>query len=47
MHPGYRQQVDEVLAASAAITDHQKMTAELYDNKLLSLGMAAAFIVVS
>ena len=46
-HPGYRQQVDEVLAASAALTDHQKMMAELYDNKLLGLGVSAGFIVMS
>jgi hypothetical protein len=46
-HPGYREQVNEVLAASAALTDHQKMMAELYDNKLLSLGVASAFVVIS
>lgn len=42
--PAYKQQVDEVLAASAAMTDHQKMTAELYDNKLLSLGFVALHV---
>lgn len=39
----YRQQADEVLAASAGLTDEQKMTAELFDNKLASLGFAALF----
>jgi hypothetical protein len=43
-HPGYKQQVDEVLATSAALTDHQKMMAELFDNKLLGLGFSALFI---
>lgn len=42
--PAYRKQVDEVLAASAAMTDEQKMMAELFDNKLLSLGFSALFI---
>jgi hypothetical protein len=45
--PNYKKQVDEVLAASANLTDHQKMTAELYDNKLLSLGFVALFILQS
>jgi uncharacterized protein DUF6851/vanadium-dependent haloperoxidase-like protein len=43
----YRQQVDEVLAVSAGLTDHQKATAELFDNKLRSLGFSALFIAVS
>lgn len=45
--PRYKQQVDTVLAASANMTDEQKMTAELYDNKLLSLGFVALFIAQS
>jgi hypothetical protein len=45
--PNYKKQVDEVLAASANMTDAQKMTAELYDNKLLSLGFVALFIAQS
>ena len=45
--PNYKKQVDEVLAASAGMTDQQKMTAELYDNKLLSLGFVALFIAQS
>jgi hypothetical protein len=42
-HRGYRDQVDEVLSASANLTDYQKMTAELFDNKILGLGFAALF----
>jgi hypothetical protein len=40
----YKKQVDEVLAASAAMTDEQKMMAEFFDNKLRSLGFSALFI---
>jgi hypothetical protein len=43
----YKQQADEVLAASAALTDEQKMTAELFNNKLNSLGQAVGFIAFS
>lgn len=43
----YRAQADEVLQASAMLTDHQKMTAELFDNKILSLGFSALFMVES
>ncbi|WP_373501542.1 vanadium-dependent haloperoxidase [Desulfococcus sp.] len=39
----YKQQADEVLAASAGLSDLQKMTAELFDNKLASLGFSALF----
>jgi hypothetical protein len=41
--PGYQQQADEVLAVSAGLTDYQKMAAELFDNKLASLGVSAFF----
>jgi hypothetical protein len=41
---GYKQQADEVLAASAGLTDRQKMMAELFDDKVLSLGGAAVFV---
>ena len=44
---GYRRQADEVLAASAALTDAQKMTAELFDNKILGLGFSALFAAQS
>jgi hypothetical protein len=43
----YKQQVDEVLAASAGMTDRQKMIAELFDNKITSLGFSALFASVS
>jgi hypothetical protein len=39
----YRRQADEVLAASAALTDEQKMMSELFDNKLRSLGFSILF----
>jgi hypothetical protein len=42
-HTAYRAQADEVLAASAALDDEQKMTAELFDNKIRSLGFSALF----
>jgi hypothetical protein len=44
---GYIQQANEVLAASANLTDLQKMTAELFNNKIRSLGFAALFIAQS
>jgi hypothetical protein len=40
----YKQQVDQVLAASAALTDPQKAMAELFDNKVISLGALSAFV---
>lgn len=43
----YREQADEVLAASAALTDYQKMAAEMFDNKLLSLGFSSLFAALS
>jgi vanadium-dependent haloperoxidase-like protein/uncharacterized protein DUF6851 len=39
----YRAQADDVLAASAALDDRQKMIAELFDNKISSLGFSALF----
>ncbi len=39
----YRRQVDEVLAASAALTDDQKMKAELFNDKFRGLGFSALF----
>jgi hypothetical protein len=45
--PGYQQQADEVLAASAGLTDYQKMAAELFDDKLRSLGFSALFLLQS
>ena len=43
----YQAQADEVIAAQVNLTDHQKMTAELFDNKITSLGFSALFIAVS
>jgi len=43
----YKAQADEVLAVSAALTDYQKMVAELFDNKLQALGFSALFIAQS
>lgn len=39
----YRAQADEVLAVSAGLTDRQKMTAELFDDKIQGLGLSALF----
>ncbi|MHA4819486.1 vanadium-dependent haloperoxidase [Streptomyces aculeolatus] len=39
--PGaYRRSVDEILEASATLTDERKVTAEFFDNKLLGVGLA-------
>ena len=43
----YKQQADEVLAASANLTDYQKMVAERFNDKLLSLGFAEQFTASS
>jgi hypothetical protein len=43
----YKQQVDQVLAASASMTDRQKMVAELFDNKITSLGFSALFASIA
>lgn len=43
----YKAQVDAVLEASANMTDRQKMIAELFDNKISSLGFSALFVSVS
>jgi hypothetical protein len=40
---GYKAQADEVLAASAGLTDEQKAAAELFNDKLISLGDAERF----
>lgn len=41
----YKDQADEVLAVSASLTDEQKMMAEMFDDKLLSLGFSAFFVL--
>ncbi|GFJ87329.1 hypothetical protein Prum_009710 [Phytohabitans rumicis] len=38
----YKRSVDEMLAASAGLTDAQKVNAEFFDNKLLGIGQALA-----
>ena len=38
--PAYRAQADEVLAVQAALSDRQKLTAEFFDNKIISLGFS-------
>jgi hypothetical protein len=43
----YRAQADQVLAASANLTDEQKLNAELFNDKIRSLGFAALFVAVS
>ncbi len=43
----YQNQADEVLRASANLTDRQKMTAELFNNKIASLGFSAVFAALS
>lgn len=43
----YRDQADRVLAVSAELSDEQKMTAELYDNKIFGLGFSALFAAQS
>ena len=43
----YKAQADEVMAVQVGLTDYQKMVAELFDNKISSLGFAALFISVS
>ncbi|WP_231757960.1 vanadium-dependent haloperoxidase [Microbulbifer elongatus] len=43
----YKQQADEVLVASANLTDEQKLMAELFDNKIESLGFSAGFAALS
>ncbi|MGH1538909.1 MAG: vanadium-dependent haloperoxidase [Arenicella sp.] len=43
----YKNQADEVLQASANLTDEQKLKAELFDNKIQSLGFSAVFAGLS
>ncbi|MDI1447994.1 vanadium-dependent haloperoxidase [Polyangium sp. 6x1] len=39
----YKEQADQVLQVSAALTDAQKMTAEFFNDKIRSLGASTAF----
>ncbi|MFR9776109.1 vanadium-dependent haloperoxidase [Micromonospora sp. MS34] len=43
----YKRQVDEALAVSARLTDEQKMKAEFFDNKFVSLGSAVGQAIQS
>jgi hypothetical protein len=43
----YKEQADEVLRVSAELNDYRKMVAELFDNKILSLGFSAVFAAQS
>jgi len=43
----YKDQADEVLEISASLTDEQKLKAELFDNKIESLGFSAVFAALS
>jgi hypothetical protein len=43
----YKAQVDVVLRETANLTDAKKMNAELFDNKITSLGFSALFIALS
>lgn len=44
---GYVNQADEVLGASASLTEEQKAKAEFFDNKIRSLGLSAVFAAQS
>ena len=43
----YKTQADEVIAVQASLTDHQKMLAELFDDKLQGLGNATFFAFIT
>lgn len=43
----YKAQADDVLLASASLTDEMKLKAELFDNKIESLGFSAVFAAQS
>ena len=43
----YKRQADEVLRASAELTEEQKLKAEFFDNKISSLGLSAVFAATS
>jgi len=43
----YRDQANEVLLASAELNEEQKLKAEIFDNKLASLGSSAVFSALS
>jgi hypothetical protein len=41
---GYRSQVDEIIRTQVSLTDKQKLIAEFFNNKVLSLGFSIVFI---
>lgn len=43
----YKAQADAVMDVQAALTDEQKMIAELFDDKIRSLGFSALFVALS
>jgi hypothetical protein len=43
----YQRSVDEILAASAALTDHQKVAAEYFDDKTMGLGQSVGFAAIA
>lgn len=43
----YKEQVDQVIEASANLTEEQKLVAELFDDKIRSLGFSALFVSMS
>lgn len=45
--PAYKQQADAVLAAQAGLTNRQKALAELFDDKVVSLGVISGLINLS
>lgn len=46
-HAAYKAQADEVLEASAHLNDYRKMSAELFNNKIVALGFSAVFAAQS
>lgn len=46
-HQKYKEQADQVLAASAALTDELKVEAELFNDKIRGLGFSAIFVALS
>ena len=46
-YQAYKDQADEVLQASANLTDYQKLSAELFNNKIRALGFSTVFVALS
>ncbi len=43
----YEEQVEQIIEASANLTEEQKLVAELFDDKIRSLGFSALFVTMS